>query len=491
MNANSTSDEKLTEALKPSGFTYEKKVKVLHNLRARIICEDNSLQGLLTFVPSFVVPDNHAMFEQVAYTNGDEMFFGDRFFSMETPIQCAVVLHEMLHIVFRHCTRGRKRIASLYNIAADAIINESIGFNSEGSLDKVAYCYLNKEDVISLESVYKEFKISNSYQKHFSQWTADSLYEFLIKELKKKLEEEVKNQNKQSKSSGDKKGGSGQSTKSTSSSKSSDQDESELSKLEKEVEELQKKLAKKHKLIAGDDIKEGNKGDKDATNSQIDDFVWTQRYNRAKAQSNNSKKSILGRVNPDVYQPQIPWHVELRKYLVKRCMPLTELSYQKPARRMASLKQNRVFLPGVQQQKGLDKMVVIIDTSGSCFNEEELTMFCTEIQSIQEQTNVEIALIFADTEVREEVIVKSDGTTLLDKIKKGWIKPQGGGGTDMVSPFIYAQKKYSPILCVIASDGYSPFPTRAQVKNTNLLWVLNTQVEIPKDSGKGLYINPK
>lgn len=504
--ADSISDEKLTEAFPPSNISFESKIKILHNLRARIICEDNSLQGLLTFVPSSVVPDKHPMFEQVAYTNGDEMFFADKFFSMETPVQCAVILHEMFHIVFRHCSRGKKRIGSLFNIAADAIINESIGFQGEGSIESASYCYLIKKDVVNLDSLYEEFDIPSSEKKHFSGWTTEDLYEYLVKKLKQKLEQQVKDQEKENKKNKkeEKEGKKSKSNSSQSGSTSipgsnrggskqskSNDSESELEKLEREVEELANKLAKKHKTISGSDIQEGSEGGKDPANAQIDDFIWTQRFNRAKAQSNNSRKSILGKVNPDVYSPQIPWHVELRKYLVKRCMPLTELSYQKPARRMASLKHNRVFLPGLQHQKGLDKMVVIIDTSGSCFNEEELTMFCTEIQSIQEQTNVEIALIFADTEVRSESIVKADGTSLLDKIKMGWIRPAGGGGTDMVAPFVYALKKYRSILTVIASDGYTPFPTKEQIKNTNLLWVINTQAEVPKGSGKALYIHQK
>lgn len=501
----SQSDEKLTEAFPPSNMEYKDKVKKLHALRGRIINKEGALQGLLTFVPSSVVPDDHPMFEQVAYTDGDVMFFADRFFSMETPVQCAVILHEMFHIVFRHVSRGYKRIGSLYNIAADAIINQSIGFQNEDS-QSISYAYLPKKDVVSLDSLYEIYEIPSTEQRHFSQWTTESLYEFLIKKIKEKLEKEVEEQeknkegeekeekgNKKSKSSknkqsGNSNGSSPSAGSSSSNNKGKGSSQSELEKIEKEIEDLQRKLAKKHKLLDGSDCKEGDKGKGEP--NQIDDFKWTQRYNRAKSQSNNSKNSILGRVNPDVYQPQIPWQVELRKFLVKRCMPLRETSWSRPARRMASVSSN-TYLPGLEPKKGIDKMSVIIDTSGSCFNEEELTMFCTEIQSIQSQTNVEIALIFADTEVREEVIVKADGTDLLEKIKKGWIKPAGGGGTDMVVPILHAIKKYNPILLVVASDGMTPFPTAAQIKRTSVIWVINTTCEIPKEAGRALYINPK
>jgi len=778
----SMSDEKLADSFPPSNISYDKKIRILHNLRARIICEDNSLQGLLTFVPSSVVPDSHPYFEQVAYTNGDEMFFADRFFSLEIPVQCAVIIHEMLHIVFRHCIRGKKRISNLYNIACfkpgepiltlegfkniedliigdttlvggtitntmeniyqddmytikptgclnieatqdhpfyvanfnsnnqinyswktaqelnitqdylcipklhsslippilppfpsnflltndllysigyflakgsfdlipnnrissyfnslalisstflsyyyyivsicnsilikektelpnwlldlpnnltasfikgyfdgeghrnknkltawtssnllarqlqllfakhnkfltidyvesgyllsyikttkssrnvnnsqiwkttkdyiltpikhiskqyyeglvynietethiylasnvvthncDAIINESIGFKDEQKVGSPSYLYLNKKEVVNLESIYSECNIAQSERKHFSHWTSESLYEYLIKTLRDNLQKQVENQ---SKSQNKKKGGKANNSKKP--PDSSNNEESVLEKLEKEVEELSKKLASKHTLFAGDDIKEANK--EDSTSSQIDDFQWTQRYNRAKAQSLNSNNSILGKVNPDVYKPQISWHVELRKYLIKRCMPVLEQTWSKPARRMGSLPNPNVYMPGLLNKKGLDKMLVIIDTSGSCFNEEELTMFCTEIQNVQTQTNVEIALIFADTKVRSEYIVKADGANFLDKIKNGWIRAEGGGGTDMVTPLLYGIKKYTPILSIIASDGYCVFPTASQIKNTNLLWVINTTVEVPKTAGKALYI---
>jgi predicted metal-dependent peptidase len=533
-----SSDKEMVNSFEASGMDYDKKCKVVHNLRARVICYDESLKGLLTFVEHVVVKEGHPMFNSVAYTNGDKMFFADKFFSQDIPVQCAIILHEMFHIVFRHVSRGRKRIPSLWNIACDAILNQSIGFKDNQSIEAGQHIYFNREHVVNLDSLYEEFNIPSHEHRHFSQWTSESLYEFLIKKLKEDLEKEVKKQeeekNKECDSdenneptAGDgsegnqecdsdeetdkkgkpnkkgKKGTSGNepSDKSGNSSQSGtggnqqkQYSDSELGRLEKEVDDLMDRLAKKHKMFSGNDLKDDeDKSSNDGVNDAINDAIWTQRYNRAKAQSNTSKNSILGRVNPDVYKPQIPWYKELRKYLVKRCMPLTEASWQRASRRLPSLHKagSRTYLPGIQNMKGLDKMMVIIDTSGSCFNEEELTMFCTEIQDIQETTGVELALIFADTEIRSEQIVKADGTKLLDKIKKGWVKPEGGGGTDMVTAFVEGKKKYRPLLSVIASDGYTPFPTRAQVKGSDLLWVINTDVEVPKEAGRALYIHPK
>jgi predicted metal-dependent peptidase len=499
---NTMSDKNMEEFFKPSNISFEKKKTILHNLRARIVCNDPSLQGLLTFVPHKVVPDEHPMFNSVAYTTGDVMFFGDKFFSVGIPIQCAIIYHEMFHIVFRHVNRGRKRIHKLWNIACDAIINDSIGYKENASMNVDQPVYLEKEHCVSLDSLYEEVNISYDDRKSVNEWTSEELYEFLIKKLKDDLEEKVKQQQQEGGNGKDKKDGkdgdgqspgqSSSSSKNNSNKSNSSNSSNPLGDLEQEIEDLLDRLAKKHKMFSGEDMKQESSESEDPVNEQVNDSKWTQRYNRAKSQGIGSN-SILGRINADVYQPQIPWYKELRKYLVTRCMPLFENSWQRPARRLGSLRSrgSRTYLPGLQKQKGLDKMLVIIDTSGSCFNEEELSMFCSEIESVQNQTGVEVALIFADTCVRSEQIVKADGTGLLDKIKTGKVRPQGGGGTDMVAPFLYGKKKYKPVLTVIASDGYTPFPTAQQVKGTTLLWIINTQVEIPKGAGKGLYIHPK
>lgn len=555
-NSRGGSDEKMKEFFSPSGMSFEKKKRVLNNLRARIIANDPALRGLLTYVPSKVVPDGHFMYNSVAYTNGDCMYFADKFFSQVIPIQCAIILHEMFHVVFRHVSRGRKRIHRLWNIANDALINDGIGYKENQAIDATQQIYLPKKHCVSLESVYDEVGIDERQRKTVSQLTSEELYEQILDFYREKLKEEAKKKQEEGKQQdgekqGDpgqegecddckkaggqnpgakkgKKGGKRKSNKPGSGGSGSHPDgdpeseeggdspanggniggapqqssgggtrrkkeyaNTELGDLEREIDDLLDRLGDKHKMFGGDDLMEGD--DTDPTNEEINNSVWTERYNRAKSQG-VGRGSVLGRVNADVYKPQIPWHRELRKYLVKRCMPLTQNTFTKPARRMTSLRaagSSNAYLPGVQKMKGLDKMMVIIDTSGSCFNEEELTMFTSEIESVQNQTGVEVALIFADTEIRSEQVVKADGTGLLDKIKMGWITPEGGGGTDMVRPFVEGKKKYKPILTVIASDGFTPFPTAQQVRGTNLLWIINTTVEVPPEAGKALYIKPK
>lgn len=521
-------NKKIKEAYPPSNKSYDEKCRLINAMRARIISNDKGLSGLLTFVEHTVVKEGEFMFEEVAYTDGNKMFFCDKFFSQPIPIMCAIIMHEMFHIVFRHVSRGRTRIGHLYNVAADAIINDSIGYKQDMGSHNVQgdnAIYLDKEHCVSLDALYEKTKLPPEERKALHEWTAESLYEILIRQLKKNLEEKKKNQKgkgkDKNKGKGNEKGegqGNGQGegegegqgqgngsgnqnsnnspgqrgpSSSSPSSSPSNSGNSPLGELEKEIEDLMNELAEEFPMFGGDDMKDISPDKNDPANQQINDAIWTERFNRAKAEG-AGKNSILGRVNPDVYKAQVPWEKELKKFLVKACMPETEQTWVRPSRRLSSVaRQSRTYLPGSTRRKGLDKMLVIIDTSGSCFNTEELTMFCTEIDEIQNKTGVELYLIFADTDVEAEYHVKPHGGGLLEKMKKGEIKAAGGGGTDMVKPFMYGKEKYKPMVTVIATDGYTPFPNRKQTKGTNTIWVINTEAVAPKEAGKTVHIKKK
>ena len=448
------------DTIKPSGKSQKEKEKIANNIRAFVVTNDSSLHGILTFVQHSVVKEGHPLFNTVAYTNGDRIFFGDLFFSLDRGFQCGILLHEMFHIVFRHVTRGRKRFHKLWNIATDAIINNSIGLKKDQPCRPNIPWFIDDAMCVTMDSVFDSVKApSDVRSRPFSEWTSEMLYEMMLKQLKEQLEEEAKNKQK-GKGEGEESEGEGEGSFSgnsaqngqgaSSGSRPDRRRDTPLGDLERKIDELMDKLADKHQGMPGNDLHEGE--EQDAETSEIGDAIWTERFNRAKAMG-NSTDSLLGKVNADVYKPQIPWHKELRRYLNVRCMPRLTTTMTRPGRRMLSMPSVRTYLPGLEKVKGLDKMMVIIDTSGSCFNEEELSMFCSEIESIQKSTGVEVALIFADTEIKSEYIVKNDGVDLLDKMKKGIVKAAGGGGTDMVTPFLEGKKKYNPHVCVIASDG--------------------------------------
>ena len=62
-----------------------------------------------------------------AYTDMRKIVFDPEFTSRLNDEQLRfVMLHELMHCVLKHCTRGRGKIHSLYNVACDIVVNSII-----------------------------------------------------------------------------------------------------------------------------------------------------------------------------------------------------------------------------------------------------------------------------------------------------------------------------------------------------------------------------
>lgn len=103
-----------------------------------------------------------------ACTDGINVKYGTKFFADRPVEECsAVVLHETLHKVFKHCTRHRdywKEDADVANQAADYIVNDVIHNLNDKNL-----CRLPSEALLDAQ---------------FSGWSFSDVYNFLRKEKK-------------------------------------------------------------------------------------------------------------------------------------------------------------------------------------------------------------------------------------------------------------------------------------------------------------------
>ncbi len=62
-----------------------------------------------------------------AYTDGERICFGTEFLKgLSTKETEFVMLHEIMHIVLRHCKRGREFNSFLFNVACDIVVNSTI-----------------------------------------------------------------------------------------------------------------------------------------------------------------------------------------------------------------------------------------------------------------------------------------------------------------------------------------------------------------------------
>ena len=167
----------------------------------------------------------------------------------------------------------------------------------------------------------------------------------------------------------------------------------------------------------------------------------------------------------------------LKKLLRPKGIPLQQLLRNAVQEQMFG--KNKIeYNWGAKNRRGQDilpgkkyfsnRLNIVFDTSGSCYEEKMMTMFFSEIDRIAESIE-EIFLIQFDTEVKN-----------VSKYKKGvWkkIKLYGGGGTDIQPVFSYLQeKKLNKFPTIIFTDG--EFNWDLKTYNLKPLWVLSQECDI-------------
>jgi predicted metal-dependent peptidase len=105
-----------------------------------------------------------------AATDGRHLYYNTQFFNaMSMPEVMFVIAHEILHCVYDHFSRREDRDPTLYNIAADYIVNNLLVRDKIGAKPKLIDCF-------------QDFK--------YDKWASEEVYDDLFKNAKKiKLEE--------------------------------------------------------------------------------------------------------------------------------------------------------------------------------------------------------------------------------------------------------------------------------------------------------------
>jgi predicted metal-dependent peptidase len=310
------------------------------NLR-RAVSKDVGLAGILLYVPAEIV----AHPEHVAWTDGSRMFFADRYFHYRPEEQVAIAIHEALHVALRHVQRGHNLALrqgptyshKLWNIACDAVINQSIRSSH--------WCEL-PSDMWFPEHCLNEEKLK---QKPAERWTAEEIYY----EIERHPPACLSQANGRSQSMPEDLGGQRQNLPGT-----------------------------------------------DATNAQsMEQAMWRERMVRAQAGS--APSSVLRRVAADVPKTEVRWEAVLRNFLMARLMPLTESSWGRPSRRTLALGAGAEWIEaGVERQRGFRRAGVVIDTSGS-IGDRLLAKFLAEINCLIRTTGCEVVLIDCDAAVQQ------------------------------------------------------------------------------------------
>lgn len=343
-----------------------------------------------------------------------------------------VVLHELLHVVYRVFQRQGSRnimvrsksgqVFSLWNIAHDYAINAII-----------------EEARASSKMLQKRIELPQPccYDKRFDGMSAEEIYDILADEIPPSP-------------AGGGEGGEGE---------ASGEDYGWG------VGDLRDDLAEDEggsgKGAAGQDGPEGRGGGRSpAQTDQLDRFWEIAVLEAAQVHESRASRGTLPagiqRLLDEIRDPRVPWADVLSQWVGEHGRK-QDFSYRRPSRRAAAL---NLILPGVQNY-GVDDIVVFWDTSGSMSGRE--TEILSEVIGICDDLHLTLRVICVDAEIHSD---QSDVSEPED------VDVLGGGGSDFRPAFDrLVEEEYEGVV-VAFTDGYIGVPEVKPTHIREVLWVI-------------------
>ena len=164
--------------------------------------------------------------------------------------------------------------------------------------------------------------------------------------------------------------------------------------------------------------------------------------------------------------PRVSWRAQLRQFL-GTAVQKTQYTYRSFRKEYVAI---GVYKP-VLRNPGIGKVVVAVDTSGSCDGLE--MVFASEFQTLYDLID-EVILIMADADIQDVIETKD----ILSALKDHGFK--GGGGTSHVPVFNYLKDNgVFPDVMICFTDGYTEFPDQQPPFPT--IWCMpeGTDVKVP------------
>lgn len=330
-----------------------------------------------------------------AYTDGVNKKYGRKFVDGLIDAELnALILHENLHVVFRHLLHNKdlfEEDQATANMAADYVVNDVIV-----SLKDKALCKLPEGGLY--DSQYHNMQMREVYR--------------LLRKRKEKNKR--KSGGQPSDQPGDQPGDQSNDPADTGEYSFDQHDASKSSG--KTVEEAKELDAQIDRAIREGALLAGRLG-------------------------GNVPRAI-----EELLDPKTRWQDELREFVTAATKGKDEYTWRKFNRRALS---NDLYLPSVENET-IGEVVVAIDTSGS-IGQEMLNLFGGELMGICDSVCPEkLRVLWWDTMVHGEQLFVGNYTGLVHLLK-----PKGGGGTcvSCVSAYIN-EKKLKPECVIVFTDGY-------------------------------------
>lgn len=384
--------------------------QIVDNLSTYIMTKLPDFNRLMLYVPRVYVDTN----DYFVQTDGKILKIGNRVIHEQNlSHKVYYILHGLLHVALQHPLRCRE-IAhdtsrlKLWNMATDCIVNLVLKDwkNSIFTIPSNAYT------IHSLKSVLPS--ITDNYK-----WTAESIYNHLLK-----AQEKLENMT----------------------------DTALLDLFPSEYPESNQTL-----------ISSGLNSETKST--EVQSIIWAERlHSMSKGNSSGSELKKLIGAN---IRPNIPWYQQLRNYLVDNVSSNNSRPDYKRMSRKCLNDLIDYYEPARGKEKGIKNLVILLDVSGSCWDNDIFNKFIANIDPIKSVANCQITIITFDIKVHNVLEVPSY-LSLQQFMATTSIKLTGGGGTSFV-PCLTEAAKYKPSLCIILTDCYGDFPSHPP--SFNCLWV--------------------
>ena len=396
----------------------------------RILC-NHGFYGLLLMHMIYSIDEGC----ETAYTDGERIAFSPTFLEELSDKELDfVMMHEILHVVLRHCLRGEDKDNERYNIAADIVINSTIMHEND-----------DKASSITLSKYGESMHIAPDGKEGYL-YTAEEVYEML--QSKQKDSDSGNEKSKKAGNVASKNGRAG--------------------KVQQSRKNMDKPVAKRW-----DDHSQWGKFEED---SKLRD-VWVKNFAecceaiKVRDVSNNrgTLPMFAQRMLEKLKKPQTDWRTILNDFIQEE---ICDYSFSPPDRRFQD---SPFFLPDFNEMGKNDNVsdiLFFIDTSGSISDNDMTTAF-SEIKGAIDQYDGKLKgwLGFFDAAIIEPKPFSSFEEFIV-------IKPAGGGGTDFQIIFEYVDqhmKDKAPNCIIILTDGYAPFPKEELANDIPVLWLINNQ----------------
>ena len=469
---------------------------------------------LLTDLNRVIVPKENR-FVDTACVSADTLYLNAGFVdSMDCSELLFILLHEMMHVFFRHIYTGLNKEHNLHNIATDLIINKQIAeeygaYPNKGKIELTGRGSYASKCGIQFPTLGGLWHDDVDVQNDTSEGIYNELLEEYLKQKKNQsMSNSSSNQNSSnsSNSSNSKNGQNGSNSLSDSngyenqqgdgctnqnqsgsgegsgkngqnSSKngetgdygesSNELDNDNTKSTEVTFRGKQIKLTSSDMVLSASDTQAGKEGIGESTLNRINKAVSTTKLAGRDISGDIEAKIKL--VNVSV----VKWQKLLKDYLAK--LGETYYTYSSVNRKYIH---SGKLMPGPrtseENNKKLSNIVLAIDTSGSMFSDENLSYLLSVATGIVKKYKADGEIIYWDTGVTATGTFKDQKSLVKTKVL-------GGGGTDINCVFEYLDNKYpkrydTPSLVLVMTDGYfGTLDAKYVSKYKNVIWAITKE----------------